>query len=277
MKTYMITGVTGYIGHTLLDKLSKQDDTKVYAVVRPSSTPTIIRDNIDYITYDGTQASLETAVKNSEALIHLGALYTTGTDEASVNNLIASNITFSTLLFNVASEVNPDITIASASTFSALDENGNYKPTSLYAATKKAVEDIAQYYSNLSIHFLTLPDTYGPDDWRPKIHNILARNKNWPFEFRSQAQQIIRMLHVEDVIGHFLSSLDNNEKGVHIHDIYSTGTFLSLLDLSKAVTDGKCTFPEDANLIKIPWDAREESTETGYKNKHTKVSFPWFK
>lgn len=266
--TYTITGVTGYIGSKLLEHLSQNKNNFIYAVIRSGSQTRIQRNNVKYVFYDETEESLEEAVKNSDYIIHLGALYVTGDDELSSKSLISSNILFSTLLFNVANRVNKAAVIATASTFSFLDRDGSYSPATLYAATKASVETIAHYYKDLSIHFLTFPDTFGPNDWRPKIHNILAKNKKWPFEFRSAAKQEMRMLHVEDVIGHTLSSLENQEKGVHIHDIYAEGILITLESLSNAITDKECLFNEGANIVEIPSEARPVSKKTGYINKH---------
>lgn len=270
---YTVTGGTGYIGSKLLEYLGEQEDTQVYAIIREGSKPRIFKNNIVYINYDGTEESIQDVIYYSDYLIHLGALYTTNIDETSVLDLINSNITFSTLLFNVANRINKDIIITTASTFSFLDENGEYAPTTLYSATKKAVEDIAHYYKDLSIHFLTLPDTYGPGDWRPKIHNILMKNKSWPFIFRSRSDQEIRLMHVEDVIGYLLGSLEITEKGVHIHDIYVEGELLTLKQLSERITIMDCEFTESAELTKIPKQTRKESIDINYKKKHKYAKF----
>lgn len=272
-KVYTITGGTGYIGAQLIARLCKKDENTIYAIVRETSTKLVGNDNIIYVTYDGTEASIEAALRESDYLIHLGALYTTRTDENSVKDLIHSNVLFSTMLFNLANRVNPDIVIASASTFSELDENGEYAPASLYAATKKAVEEIAKFYTNLSIHFLSLPDTFGPGDWRPKVHNLVRKNTKWPFEFRSPKEQEIRMLHIEDVVGHLLGSLNDSTKGTHFHDIYSEGILLTLEELSKILTDQPCVFSTTAEIVKLPKKARDFSKPTGYKNKYKEVEF----
>lgn len=265
---YAITGGTGYIGSKLIEHLSNYKDNIIYAIIRKSSSPKVLKDNVHYVVYDGTEKSLEQVLSVSNYLIHLGALYTTNHNEISTISLINSNIVFSTQLFNVATRVNPDLTIATASTFSFLDGDGNYNPATLYAATKKAVEDIAHYYTNLSIHFLTFPDTFGPGDWRPKIHNILSKNTKWPFEFRSPGEQEMRLMHVEDIIGHLLSSLNNGEKGVHVHDIYAEGILVNLRELSKLITDKECLFNDKGVIVEIPKKAREISKKTGWINKH---------
>lgn len=267
-KVYAVTGATGYIGSKTIEHLSKDSDNLIYAIIRENSVPKVLNDNIQYVTYDGTENSLVSALAEADYLIHLGALYTTSTDEQSTIDLINSNILFSTQLFNVANSVNKDLVISSASTFSSLDENGEYAPATLYAATKQAVEDIAHYYKDLSIHFLTFPDTYGPGDWRPKIHNILAKNTTWPFEFRGNENQEMRIMHVSDIIGHLLKSMENDEKGVHIYDIYTDGVLLTLRELSELVTDEECLFNEEAELTLIPKLGRKNSKITGHRNEH---------
>lgn len=274
-KVYTVTGVTGYIGSKLVEHLAEEGHV-VYAIVRESSklNPLLTENgNVNLVIYNGDEGSLESAIAESDYVIHLGALYTTAQDETSTKNLVASNILFSTQLFNAANNVNKDVVIATASTFSSLDGNGEYSPASLYAATKTSVEIIAKYYKDLSIHFLSFPDTYGPGDWRTKVHNLVLKNEKWPFEFRSSSKQKMRMLHVEDVIGHLLASLEQDEKGVHFHDIYETGTILTLKELSEVLTDKECLFNESAEIVQIPMKAREFSKPTGYKVKHKKVSF----
>lgn len=269
---YTVTGGTGYIGSKALEELSKSNNL-VYAIVRENSRKKIIKDNIIYVVFDGTEESIKLPISESGYLVHLAASCDMGTDEKSVSNLINSNIGFSTLLFNTANKFNKDIVISCASTFSNLDKDGNYEPITLYAATKKAVEDIACHYKDLSIHFLSIPDNYGPNDWRPKVHNLILRNTEWPFEFRSPEKQPIRIMHVNDVIGHFIKSFDNNNKGVHFHDIYSEGILLTLKEFSKIITDKECTFNNEENIIEIPLEARDISKKTGYINKYKNVDF----
>lgn len=270
MKKYAITGASGYIGFRTLEYLAQDKNNLIFAIIRPESKIKIEADNIKYVVFDGTEKSIEKAIEESDYLIHLAALYDVRTDEETTRKLIESNILFSTMLFNIATRVNPNIVISTASTFSALNGRGEDAPASLYAATKQAVETIARAYQRLSVHFLTLPDTYDPGDWRNKIHNILKRNESWPFQFKSRSDQKILMLHVEDVIGYILTSLQIVDKGVHIHDIYSEGELITLETLSKRITNEKCLFNELAETIEIPLQAREISKKLNYKKKYNK-------
>lgn len=271
-KIYTVTGATGYIGYKFIEAALKNGDF-VYAIVRESSDTKRLRElqkqygEIEIHSYEGHECDLELSIADSDFVVHLGALYTTQEDEGSTINLINSNILFSTQILNVTKRVNPSAVVISASTFSSLDGRGEYAPSSLYAATKSAVETIAEYYSTLAIRFLTFPDTFGPADWRPKIHNILAKNKSWPFEFRSPAQQEMLMLHIDDIIGHILEVSKDNSAGVKKYDIYTEGILVTLEELSKLITDQECLFPEHEKLTEIPKQARKNTWKTGYTNK----------
>ena len=276
-KSYTVTGATGYIGYKVTEEILKNGDF-AYAIVRESSDISKLKEleeeygNLEIHSYSGEECDLELSIENSDYVIHLGALYTAAHDEKATVDLINSNILFSTQVFNVVNRVNPSAVIASASTFSSLDGEGAYAPSTLYAATKQAVEIIAEYYKSLSIRFLTFPDTYGSGDWRPKIHNILAKNEKWPFEFRSPSHQEMRMLHVEDIAGHIFAALEDKGLGVKHYDIYADGVLVTLKDLSEAITDKECLFNESGVAIDIPKKAREFSLKTGYINKHKKFS-----
>lgn len=271
MSVYTVTGGTGYVGSKVLSRLSKNKNNKIFALIRKSSKIKVKASNITYLYYKNDEESLIEPIRKSDYLIHLAASSNRNTDGETIKKLITANITFSTLLFNTANKYNKDIVIACASTWSALDENGNYKPDNVYSATKKSVENIAEVFTDLSIHFLTLSDIYGPNDWRPKIHGLLLRNNEWPFQFKSQANQEIRMTHVNDIVEHFISSLSNNRKGVHIHDIYACAPIITLKELSKLITNKECTFNENAKLVKIPKKARKFSKETGHVNEYKTV------
>lgn len=272
-KVYVVTGATGYIGSQLVKSLVKEGHFVEVLVREDKDYPEFKNESVMVTVYNKDESSIEHAVEWADHVIHLGALYTTENHEQATIDLIESNVLFSTQLFNAVRNINPDVTIAIASTFSSLGKNGELAPTTLYAATKSAVETIASYYKDLSIHFLTFPDTYGPNDWRPKIHNILMKNNVWPFQFRSPSNQMMRLMHVEDIIGHLISSGFDNSKGVHFHDIYDEGTLISLKGLSELITNKECLFNDDTEIIEIPKFAREISKFTGYKNKHKEIKF----
>lgn len=270
MRKIVVTGATGYIGHKLIEKLLQEGSNYIYAVVREDSNIRIEEnDNLEYVFYDGTEISLVDCISDSESIIHLGALYSTKTDPETTIDLINSNILFSTQIFNVANTYNKNISIVSASTFSQLSETLEYSPATLYAATKKAVEVIAEYYKDLSINFVTLPDTYGPGDWRNKVHNLAMKSPY--FEFRSPKNQEISLLYIEDVLGHLLSISNVKYKGTHFYDIYATGTKLTLEELAPHICKGNYKFLEINDLVLLPAFERQTSEYSGYENQYINI------
>ena len=79
-----------------------------------------------------------------------------------------------------------------------------YSPVSLYAATKQAFQDILQFYCEvrgLRAVTLELPDTYGPDDKRPKLFSLLDRvARSGETLQMSPGEQLLDLLHVDDVV-----------------------------------------------------------------------------
>lgn len=268
---YTVTGATGYIGsNTVKYLLNETEDNFIFAVVRADrEIPDFLRhDRIKIVEYDGTMGSLRECVERSQYFIHLGALYITGDDEESINKLIESNIKFSSYIFSLANKYNRGLSVVSASTFSSLNSDGKIEPATYYAATKACVEVIAKLYKDLSIKFLTFPDTYGPNDRRKKIHNILRDNQNWPFTFRSPSSQEMYMLHVNDIIGYIMAALKVDNPGTTIYDIFLEGDRINLKELSNIITDKECLFNEDGNLNILPTRGLGEGNRLWYNKKY---------
>lgn len=252
---YTITGATGYIGQMFLKLiLETEPDAKVYVIVRESSKliPLFNNDRVNVIIYSNENDLIE-PIKESNYLVHLAALYTKKDDSNSIDELISSNINLSSHIFNVANKYNKDISIVSASTFSSLNLFSELAPQTFYAATKSCVEVIAKYYKDLSIKFLTFPDTYGPYDHRPKIHNILMNNTKWPFTFNSNRNQEMYMMCVFDIIGNIISALEVDKKGINIYDIFMQADLITLEQLTEFLgVKDKCIFNDKAEVIRVP-------------------------
>jgi nucleoside-diphosphate-sugar epimerase len=82
-------------------------------------------------------------------------------------------------------------------------EGEPYSPVSLYAATKQAFADIAQYYFETGLDFrdLTIYDTYGPTDQRNKLIRLLllAASSGDPIDM-GEGNQLINLLYISDVV-----------------------------------------------------------------------------
>jgi nucleoside-diphosphate-sugar epimerase len=209
-KTALITGATGFIGSHLARRLVK-DGWTVHAVVRSSSNHDLIHDIEDAIyfhIYDGTIDSMQGIFAESrpDIIFHLASLFLSQHQPQDITALIQSNITFGTHLVEAA-VANDCFQFINTGTSWQHYENEDYNPVNLYAATKQAFEDILKYYveaQGLKVITLKLFDTYGPDDPRPKLMNLLKRAAETGETLEmSPGEQLIDLVHVDDVVEAF--------------------------------------------------------------------------
>jgi CDP-paratose synthetase len=214
MDNLLITGGTGYIGKNLIIKLLN-DGYKIYATYH-NALPEIAHNNIVWIKYDGTINSLERIEIKIDIIIHLATNFSATHSINNVDSLIQSNILFGVHLLEFAriNEINKFI---NTSTYAQTIDDSNYNPQNFYTSTKQAFEDILKYYTESGILkniTLSLSDTYGPNDKRPKFINLVleAFDKQEIFNM-SPGNQKINYVHIDDVINAFCLSikiLENN-------------------------------------------------------------------
>jgi nucleoside-diphosphate-sugar epimerase len=81
--------------------------------------------------------------------------------------------------------------------------NEKYNPVCLYAATKQAFESLLEYYVEVvSFKAVTLElfDTYGENDTRPKLINLLHKISDDHIELNmSPGEQELNLIHISDV------------------------------------------------------------------------------
>lgn len=253
-----ITGANGYIGGLLLDKIPKQDNDITLILREGSKNKT----QYPVIEYNGTLSSLKE--KEFDVVFHLGAYYTTKDSAADREKLIKDNVIFSMNIF----EAYPKAKIVCASTFSSREKNKTF-----YAVTKKQVEELAKGRGQ-DIVFITIPDTYGPNDKRPKITNFLYANKGEKFEFQKSKDFQISLIHVYDVVNSFLFAgfkLPKRTKS-YIYDIIPP--YITMEELANIILDDSVerTFGEktEQQLIKnqreLPFNYMKHTNKESLKN-----------
>lgn len=242
MMNILITGGTGFIGKNLSKKLLSLKH-KLILIIR-NTFPDFNDKNICVIKYEKDYKTLAEKLSpyKIDLIIHLATFFTNEHKSEEITQIIDSNIVLGTLLLEYAK--NNDIKyFINTSTYATSIDDSLYNPQNLYAATKKAFEDILYYYSqsyNIKVINLILYDTYGPQDNRKKFINLLLdsiiRNEK---EFKmSKGEQEICYVYIDDVVSAYLKSIElitkeDSEKFLS-YEVYGKET-LKLKELAERV------------------------------------------
>lgn len=207
----LVSGATGFIGQHLIKRLLNEGH-EICIITRPSS-PAKQLENINSYVWDGDIEKLISFLHTQRfaGIIHLASLFLAQHKPTDVTGLINSNLLFSTTLLEAA--VRSKIPwFINTGTFWQHFQNKPYSPVNLYAATKQAFEDIAQYYMNTApINFVTikLSDTFGPGDTRAKIFNLWMKiNQTQETLDMSPGEQIIDINYIDNVIDGYMLMID---------------------------------------------------------------------
>lgn len=241
MKKIILTGGTGFIGSHLVEKLLKLG-FELVLIIRKNSKKIEKRLDVTWIEYDGTYKSLEEkSLKDVDLIIHLATFFKSNHDNATIKDLVNSNVLFGTHLLELATNIGCRKIINTSSYAQSIDDS-EYNPQNLYTATKKAYEDILEFYTQayeMQAISLVLFDTYGPNDTRMKFINLLIDAVKEKHEFKmSFGEQQICYVHVNDVVEGFVRTIelikDCNKVGHRKYSIY-TDEVLRLKELVQLV------------------------------------------
>ncbi len=236
----LVTGATGYIGSNLVQHLIELG-VDVHIVIRPNSDLTLLHDRLNSITvheHDGTSTGLIKVLKNAQPMTvyHLASLFLAQHENEDIEALVKSNLLFPTQLLEAIIATGVEYFVNTGTSWQHYN-NDEYNPVNLYAATKKAFEDILEYYvqaQNLKACTLQLFDTYGQNDPRQKLITLLWRTAktNQPL-LMSPGEQLIDLVHVDDVVRAFTLAAESLKNQSHAHTKYgvSSGNPIRLIDL----------------------------------------------
>ncbi len=215
----IVTGATGYIGGRLLARLMA-DGAEVCIVVRPKTVlaPTLsaaeAEERLAVHRHDPQAVgSTETLVERvctfaPDTVFHLAALCLGTHDSARLRALLEANVIFGAEMLEATSKAGDATFIATGTFWEYGLGDETYRPTSLYAASKRAFRDLMLYFQQaegLRAVELKLFDVYGPDDPRGRLLDLLldaqATGKPLPL---SPGEQRVDLVHVEDVVDAYL-------------------------------------------------------------------------
>lgn len=276
MNNYIITGATGFIGSNLVRTLLN-NNSKITIITRKDSNYSKIldiKDKLNIYEYSGDIVELVNLFNliNPDLVIHLASEFILNHRLYEIDELINSNIRFGTQILE-AMKLSTCKKIINTSSYYQHYNNEVYNPVNLYAATKQAFEDIIYYYSSeydIKAVTLELFDTYGENDSRPKILNLLNNySNNKKILDMSLGEQVLDITHIDDIIYAYLEAIQLiSIKEDNTPDKYSliSENRIKLKDLIKLyekVTQKKINVnlgakPYRNRQIMNPWDKGEK-------------------
>lgn len=255
----LVTGATGFVGSHLVRRLV-QDGWQVHVLHRATSELPIFSEFADTIkhVYDGSTDSMTRCVAQAkpDIVFHLASLFLSQHETKDVDPLVLGNVLMGTQLLEAMS-VNGVTRIVNTGTSWQHYDNKDYNPVCLYAATKQAFEAILEYYVQAcGVRAITLKlfDTYGPDDRRPKLFNLLSDAVKTGVTLNmSEGGQFIDPVFIDDVIDAYMVAthrLLNNE--VHNNERYAVSSHQPILLRDLVELYSKIS----KNTISVNWGAK---------------------
>ena len=268
----LITGVTGFVGQHIANKLVEQGCV-VHGIVRKYSDREIVQKLetvgvcIHYYQEDDDNLRDIVANANPQVVLHLASLFLAQHNYNDITGLIQSNILFGTRLVDAMVQRGVYALVNTGTSWQH-HENEAYNPVCLYAATKQAFESILMYYqktTHLKLITLKLFDTYGPNDKRKKLLNLLSAAA-WSGETlaMSPGEQFLDLVYIDDVVDAFCLAIErllhDEVKSVETYAV-SSERLLRLKDLVAICEEtwGK--------RISVDWGKRPY--------RHREVMMPW--
>lgn len=237
MKTYVITGASGFLGNAVLQSLI--DSARVITVR--------YRNSHQFLT-ECSQVIRET---KPYALLNLGAAQMSGDDDVSTASLLDSNVIFPSQILSTIKEHSLRTKFITIGTGWENDDHGCENPFNLYAATKIAIRPIVQHYLNegLNCARLRLYDTYGPQDKRPKLINqIIDAYINQKILNMSAGEQKIDLVFIQDAVSAIIAAANQEHRVDKFEYEISTKKAIKIKDILSIVDNFSETRPEEINL-----------------------------
>jgi nucleoside-diphosphate-sugar epimerase len=184
-KNILITGASGFVGSHVLDDCLK-NNFNVHAIFRHSkknaSFTKKYKKQIFPIFYNNIY-EIKNKLTNCKIdyVIHCATHYIKKHDHNDIENIIKSNVLFSTILLDAVVNIKIKKFINLGTVWQHFNDTKNLA-FNLYAATKQSFECIFNYYKNqytkIKFYNILLTDTFGTNDKRKKLIPILLKNFN---------------------------------------------------------------------------------------------------
>ena len=212
MKTILLTGASGFVGTNFILETHKKFN--IIALVRKNSDISLIKNKCEIIRHSDNFQALNHifTTHRIDGIIHLATKWTSNHTLNDIKTIIDTNILFGTQILE-ATKTHSIPFFINASSFGMFCNSNSYRPATLYAASKRAFEDIMRYYSLVakSTIFcnLLIFNTFGLHDKTTRLFNLLDNIALNGGELdMSDGMQIVDYTHIKNVVWGFECLLD---------------------------------------------------------------------
>ncbi len=200
----LLTGSTGFIGSNLLNKL--KINNKIFITLRGKKRNKLQKyKNIRIISFNNfNQLNKKLTKIKVDIVIHTATHYNKLHSYTDLKNFSESNILFGNIVLENIKKMNVKKFINFSTTWEDYNgiKNNHYN---LYSAYKKAFSNILNYYKinlkNIKFYEIMISDTFGNNDKRPKLINVLRNNYKNDAKTKLVSKNLsINLLNVEDIV-----------------------------------------------------------------------------
>jgi len=203
VKKILLTGGSGFIGSEILNELSNEN---IFYVILRKNNHKIKQNNkikkLIYKNFDDLNRKLKKI--KIDIVIHCATHYVKNHKYDDLAKLVNSNVLFGNVILENLKKMNVKKFIYFSTVWENYDGIKN-NFFNLYASYKKSFKNLITYYKKLypKIIFLNLnlSDTFGVNDKRLKIVNILKRNLKEKRKIKIISKNLfLNLLNVKDVV-----------------------------------------------------------------------------
>lgn len=202
----LVTGAGGFLGRHLLPQLLAAGHAVACLTRQPEHLPAS-HGPLHHATPDRQGILALCDSFRPQVVVHIAAVYRAEHRYEDIAELVDGNLAFSAHLLDAMSTAGCDTLVLAGTSWQHYG-GADYRPVNLYAAMKQAVTTLAEYYrdsAGLRLLELHLYDSYGEDDDRPRLLQLLQRSARdgHPLAL-SPGEQALHLVHVEDVARGFV-------------------------------------------------------------------------
>ena len=229
MQRVIVSGGNGFVGSSLIARLTAEG-VDVHAIVNENHQrldAILPPDNIHELG-DGPGSAVEIVKRvEPDTIFHLAAVYAEPVSSKCILSMIEGNLTLGACLLFAGSKCPVRPVFVNTGTYWQFDEQAEYSPNTLYAATKQAFQDILFFYRTrfaIDSVSLVLYDTFGEYDTRPKLWRRLTSSAPGAVIDLSEGRQTIHLVHINDTVDAFLRAAELLHARTPLEPIYSVSS-----------------------------------------------------